>query len=343
MSPQETIMQLIDQQQKQQREMIIQIIREVQQTPKFSKTLRRRKTEENNDSADFKPNEIRTTLKTANRINEPTYINSEKKPSKGLHAKKFNTIESAKHRKQLQSSYLNTGRNLQILTAERDGLLNEKMSLIRRAEKIDQEAKNVQKLGDSLNRLEFEYKKLHFWNWIRKPKLEKAIRQAEIDYRSALYYFGKEHHINPRDIPEKITQIQEKIQSLESKITKKIAQISTLAEKQRVIKLEYDTHPFRISKKARQSPDYSIDPSNITGLRQSVMGFMLELRKDAEEQTRRKHEREQIMAIKPKRMLMIASPMQKKRSLAAVIGKRYRRTTEDARPISSLPNKKNHV
>jgi len=98
--------------------------------------------------------------------------------------------------------------------------------------------------------------------------------------------------------------------------------------------------PLRISKKALQSPDYSVDPSRITGLRQSVMGFMRELRKEAEEQKRRKQEKERISAIKPKRMLMITSPKQKKRSLAAVIGKKYRKTAEDIRPISSLPIKK---
>ena len=176
-------------------------------------------------------------------IDEAQKCNLWLSPSNGLRAKKSNTIETAKYRKQLRNSYINIGRNLQILTAERDELLNEKMSLIRRAEKIDQEAKNVRILGDGLEGLEATHKALHFWNWIRKPKLEKAIRQAEIAYRSALYYFGKDYHINPRDIPEKIAQIQEKIQVIESKIANKTIQISTLAERQETVKQEYDKYP----------------------------------------------------------------------------------------------------
>jgi len=323
---------------EQQEEVIIQILNELQQKLKPTKTIERRKTAESNTD-EFAPNEIRTALKTPNRMNEPTYIDAEKAPSKGWRAKNLNTIAVAKHGKRLRNSYINAGRNLQILTAERDELLNEKASLIRSAEKIDIESKNVQNLGGRFERLEVEYKRLSFWNWIRKPKLEKAIRQAEIDYRSALYYFGKDYHVNPRDIPEKITRIQERIQSIEFKIAKNSVQISALIEKQRAVKQECDKYPFRISKKAQQSPDYSIDPSRITGLRQSVMGFMQELRNDAEEQKRRKQEKEQLRAIKAKRMLMITSSKQKKRSLAAVIGKRYRKTVEDARPISSLPNR----
>jgi Mg2+ and Co2+ transporter CorA len=205
---------------------------------------------------------------------------------------------------------------------------------------MDIDAKDVQNFGNRLELLEMEFENLHFWNWIRKRQLEKEIERATVAYRSALYYFGRDYHVNPRDIAEKIAQIEEKIKALEPKIAMKNTQISKLMERQAEVKQEYNESKFMIFKKPQQELDYFIEPSNITGLKQSVMGFMQELCRDADEQRRRKKVMEIKRAIKPKRMLMLASSMQQKRSLAAVLGKYYRKTAEDARPISSLPIKK---
>ena len=250
------------------------------------------------------------------------------------------TFATAKHNKALRATFTSIGRELKIRAAERDEPLNEQSRLIRRAKKINKDAEDVQNLGNKLEQLETEFKKSHFWNWIRKKELDNEIEKVTVAYRSALYYFGKDYHINPHDIPEKIAQIEEKIKALEPKIAAKNTQISKLMEKQAAIKQEYDKHKFMILKKPRQQSDYFIEPSNITGLKQSVMGFMQELRRDADEQRRRKKVQEQKRAIKPKRMLMITSPLQRKRSLSAVLGNKYRKTAEDARPISTLPIKK---
>jgi chorismate mutase len=129
------------------------------------------------------------------------------------------------------------------------------------------------------------------------------------------------------------------IKATQPKIDRKNAQISTLAKERAVIKQKYAEHKFRFWKKSRQ-PEHLSDPSNITGLRPSVKAFMRELRQKADEENHRKEELKKLRAIKPKRMLMITSSWQKKRSLAAVIGKKYRRTAEDMRPISALPVKK---
>jgi hypothetical protein len=337
MAQQGTIMQIL----KEQQEILMQIRAELQQTPKIPITLRRRKTTEKNTSADFMPTKVLTTLKTASRMNEPydTYITLEKPPTSKVRSKETNIIETAKRNKELRAMYIAIGRDLKIRAAERDESLNEQSRLIRRAKKMDIDAENVQNFGNRVEQLESEFENLRFWNWIRKRRLEKEIEKVTVAYRSALYYFGKDYHANPHDIPEKIAQIEEKIKDIEPKITMKNAKISKLMERQAAVKQEYDEHKFMILKKPRQQFDYFIEPSNITGLKQSVMGFMQELRRDADEQRRRKKVQELKRAIKPKRMLMITSPKQKKRNLASVIGLKYRKTAEDARPISTFPIK----
>lgn len=339
MAQQEAIMQGL----KEHQEILLQILAELQQNPKISITLRRRKRAENNENVDFIPNKVLTTIKTASRMSEPhyTYIVPEKSLVSKVYAKRPNIIEAAKHNKALRAAYTVICRDLKIRAAERDEPLNEQNRLIRRTQKMNIDAENVQNLGNTLGQLETNFKKLHFWNWIRKRRLEKEIEKATVAYRSALYYFGKDYHANPHDIPEKIAQIEEKIKALEPKIATKNTQISKLIEKQTAIKQEYDKHKFKTSKKPQQEPDYFIEPSNITGLKQSVAGFMQELRREADKQRRRKKVMELKRVIKPKRMLMITSPHQKKRRLADVMGKKYRKTAEDVRPISELPNKKN--
>jgi chromosome segregation ATPase len=228
---------------------------------------------------------------------------------------------------------------LQILKAERDEVLNEKMRLTRLAEEITEAAKDIQTLEDMLTQLEIERKRLHFWNWKRKPKLDMTIEQTERDRQVKGYYFGKNYHVVPKETPKKIAQIQGEIKSTVPKIVKKNAQISALAEELAGVKRKYDVHKFRILKKSQQPPEPSDELTHITGRRPSVKAFMQELRQEAEKEKLRKEAIKKLRSIKPKRMLMITAPWQKKRRLASVIGKNYRRTAEDARPISALPVK----
>lgn len=346
MAEQETIMRILKAQQEK-REVIMQIVQELRQHQQNAKPLRFRKTAKNNANAI--PNQVRTTLKTANRISEPrdTYIKpDEKSPtSKEVRAKNLNTIKTARHMKKLRRAYITMNRNLQFLKAERDEILNEKMSLTRLAEEIDTAAKNVEILNGRLSQLQTEQQNLHFWNWKRKQELDKIIEIAEQDSRVALYYFRQNYQIAaaPKEVSEKITKIEKAIEDTEPKIVKKKLQISTLAGELAEIKKKYDTHKFKILKKSEQQPEKTDELSHITGCRPSVKAFMQELRQEAKKERQRKEDLKKLRTIKPKRMLMITSHEQKKRSLAAVIGKSYRKTTQDVRPISALPVKKKNI
>jgi hypothetical protein len=132
MAQQEVIMQIL----KEQQEILMQIMATLRQKPKIS-ILRHIKAAENNENADFIPNKVLTTIKTASRMNEPryTYLTLEKPPASKVRAKKSNTIEAAKHNKALRAMYIAIGRELKIRAAERDEPLNEKNRLIRRTKK----------------------------------------------------------------------------------------------------------------------------------------------------------------------------------------------------------------
>ena len=127
MTMQDAIMKIITEQQHQQQEMIMRIVKELRQYPKIL-TLRRRKKANDNANTDFIPNKVLTTLKTASRMSEPqnTYINPKKLPTANVRAKTPNTIESSKHNKTLRATHTNIGRTLQILTAEYDEVMNKK-------------------------------------------------------------------------------------------------------------------------------------------------------------------------------------------------------------------------
>jgi hypothetical protein len=129
-------------------------------------------------------------------------------------AKKPNTIKTAKRMKKLRATHFTMSMDLQILKTERDEILNEKMRLTRLAEEIDEAVKNICALEDKLARLEAERKRAHFWNWKRKPQLDKEIEHTEQEIRVKSYYFSKNYHIVPKEAQKKISQIQEEIKGL---------------------------------------------------------------------------------------------------------------------------------
>jgi len=351
MELQKATMQGMREMQQQQHETIIQVVRELRQHQQAAKPLERAESAAGNANATAEsvPNETRTTLTTAKRMSEPheahVALDVKSLIPKENHVRKPNVIKMAKHREKISRKYNSAKWDLNFLKSSRNVVDSENFYMNLEIEDIDEAVKNIQTLTASVPQLEAEHQRLasrwHFWNRKRKKELEEAIRQAKKDNWHAQHSFVKFYNAAPEEAPTKIARIQKKIETNEPKIVEIDREITKAEKKLQDIKQEYDQyrleHKINVRRKLKKQPDPTAELSQAID-RPSVRKQLKEIRKPEQEIKRRKEALEKLRAIKPIRFLIIDSPEQKKRSLADVLGKYYRKI--NGRVYPSVPLKK---
>ena len=333
------VIQFIKEIQQQQQENALQIISALQQQPQNAKPLKtvdiphaKHAKSNTNTSVESTPSEVRTTLTTAKRVSETqdAFLTPDEKsllPKEGR-AINPNIIKKTKQRRKLRNAYISTYWDLRVMKSSRRMVERENFYFNLDIEEIDEQAKNVQTLLDKVPKLEAERQNQHFWNWMRKKDLDKAIEQAEHDSKKALLYFGRTYHVNPDEIERIIAPIQKKIKANELKIADMDEQISKVEKKFANVKQEFDNyrieHKIKVRKLVKQlEPPVEPDPS---AGRKSVREQMRELRKPEEERKKREDARARREKVKPEKFLVVESGEQRKLSLADVLGKYYRKS-----------------
>jgi len=348
-------MQFIKELQQQQQDNALQIISALQQQPQNAKPLERTESANSspNTAVESVPNEVRTTLTTANRVSEPqdTFLRADEKSlmPKEKRAIKPNVIKMVKQRRKLRNPYVSTYWDLRVLKSGRRVVESENFYFNLDIEEIDEKAKNVQTLLDKASQLEIErqnlrFSKWHFWNWQRKKELDAAIEQAEYDSKKALLYFGRTYHVNPDEIERIIVPIQKKIKANELKIADKDDQISKVEKKFANVKQEFDNyrleHKIRVRREVKKPLEPSAELTTTSG-RKSVRKHLQEIRKPEVEREKRAKARARREKIKPEKFLMVESGERRKLSLADVLGKYYRKSNGRVYPkVAFVKDKK---
>jgi hypothetical protein len=342
-------MQFIKELQQQQQENALQIIQALQPQPQDAKPLEHTKYTSDNTSTSVEsaPNEVRTTLTTTNRVSETqdTFLTSGEKSRlpKENHAIKSNVIKKAKQRRKLRNVYTATYWDLRVLKSGRKVVEGENFYFNLDIEEIKEQAKNVQTLLDKVPQLDAERQNQHFWNWMRKKELDKAIEQAEHDSKKALLYFGRMYHVNPDEIERIIVPIQKKIKANELKIADKDDQILKIEEKFKKAKQEFDNyrieHKIKVRKLVKQL-EPSVELNTPLG-RKSVREQLRDIRKPEMERKKRADARARREKIKPEKFLIVESGEQRNLSLADVLGKYYRKSNGRVYPsVAFVKDKK---
>jgi hypothetical protein len=189
-----------------------------------------------------------------------------------------------------------------------------------RAENIDENAKNIQTLHEQLTQMQTEHQKLRpILDWKRKKELDKEIERVEGELRSALYYFEHNYHITPNEASAEIARILNQKQAIEVAMKPKYSRILTLENKLNSIKYARDNdNEHKIKRKTDQPAEQrnTVQPqqSQTHGIerRRSVPKVMRELRKEADEVTKRNRRRKALAKAKPRQMYEV-KPLPQKR------------------------------
>jgi hypothetical protein len=320
---QETTMQGIKELQRQQQEATLQIIRALQQQPQAAKPLEYIEPAEGSVNAEVVPNEVITKRATANRVNE-TQENPDT-PNKTSYAKNRDYIENPSVIKQGRRSakfrevHSTLDKRLRAAQSEYDEDGRESRRLDGRAETIDEHTQNIQTLTGQLAQIQAEHQNLRpFLGWKRKRELDKEIERVEGELRAALFYFEKNYHITPEEASAEIARTLQQKQFLDDDMKQKYKQMMTLEIKMDSIKYGRSEHEYKIKRKVdRQAEQDAADRPEQTqthGIerRRSVTKVMKELRREADEATKRRRRRKALAKSKPKPMYEV-KPLPQKR------------------------------
>ena len=279
-------------------------------------------------NAEPQPNEIITKLKTVNRMNEAQEENSNtpNKPKYIMSNKDYienpSVIKRAKRDMKLREIHLTLDRKHRAAQSLYDEYSQELKRLDFRAEKADEDIQNIHTLTEQLAQMQSEHKSYRsFLDWKRKRELDKEIERAMGELRAALYYFENDYHIKPSEASAEIVRIQEQKQVIETEMKSIYSQIVTLENKLGSIKYARSSeHEYKIKRKTKQqqpSERRDIERPKQTqthGIehRRSVPKVMRELRKEADEATKRRRRRNALAKSKPRQMYVI-EPLPQKR------------------------------
>ncbi|MDR0373143.1 MAG: MobA/MobL family protein [Nitrososphaerota archaeon] len=267
---------------------------------------------ENSAKVEVLPTEVITKLKTINRMNEtpqnvtasenrpttPTKAFTEKKVSE-----KNNIIKTVKQRKILLQQQLTVRNEQQTLEAVRDEHVRERSMLNFFHEVMLEKAKDAKTLHSRAARLKAKGRR---WRFLlsrkSKAELDQAIEQAEGDLRIALYYFKDVYKIELKDVFEESNRMKAQIGHLDSEIEKQNVKISELSGELLAIKQDYAKYRFRVKK--REQP-IGLPEFDLMG-RRSTPALMQSLRRQAEDERRRRMEKKRIREARPKKMRVVA-------------------------------------
>jgi hypothetical protein len=274
------------------------------------------------------PNELVTKLKTAKRMNEAQEKNpnTPNKPKYIMSNKDYienpGVIKRAKRDMKLRKIHLTLDRKHRAAQTVYDEYKQELQRLDFLAEKVAEDIQNIHTLTEQLAQMQAEHKSYRsFLDWKRKRELDKEIEHATGELRAALYYFENDYHIKPSEASDEIARIQEQKQVIETEMKSIYSQIVTLENKLGSIKYARSSeHEYKIKRKTKQQPlpegrDIERPKQTQThGIehRRSVPKVMRELRKEADEATKRRRRRKALAKSKPRQMFVI-EPLSQKR------------------------------
>jgi len=273
------------------------------------------------------PNELITKLKTANRMNEAQQENptTPNKPRYVMANQDFienpSIIKKGKRSIQTRQIQMTLNKEHRTLQTEYDEANQELKRLDFLAENIDENAKNIQTLNKQLSQMQAEHQKLRpILDRKRKKDLEKEIEHVEGELRAALYYFEHNYHIAPSEASSEIARILNQKQAIESALKPKFSRILTLENKLNSIKYARNNDNERkIKRKTEPQPPEQrntnqLQPTQTHGIehRRSVPKVMRELRKEADEETKRRRRRKALAKAKPRQMYEV-KPLPQKR------------------------------
>ena len=274
------------------------------------------------------PNQLVTKLKTAKRIHaaQEENPNTPNKPKYVIANQDLienpTIIKRAKRDIKLREIHLTLDRKHQAAQSLYDEYSQEFKRLDFLAEKVDEDIQNIHTLTDQLSQIQVEHhNQRRFLDWKRKRELDKEIEHVEGELRAALYYFEHDYHIAPNEASAEIARIQEQKQVIETEIKAQYQQIVTLETKLGSIKyVRNSEHKYKIKRKTvqqEQSEQRGIERPKQTqthGIehRRSVPKVMRELRKEADEATKRRRRRNALAKSKPREMYIV-EPLPQKR------------------------------
>ena len=270
------------------------------------------------------PNEIITKLKTVNRVNElpenPNVPDNQPSAPRYKFPDEPSFVKKGQRSAKVRERQLALTKELRVLRSERGELEREFRRLEIRAEKIDEEVKNIQTLNTHLTQIQREYQGLRpILDRKRKKELKKEIEHIERNIRSAKYHFKENYHVTPDEVSVEIARTRAQMDIIKSSLEDKNTKITKLLGKLQIIEHIRSEHEHKIKRKTMQQPEQQrgfepVEQYRTHGIehRRSVPKVMRELRKELDEATKRRRRRKALAKKKPWKISVI-EPLPQKR------------------------------
>jgi hypothetical protein len=113
--------------------------------------------------------------------------------------------------------------------------------LIFRAEDIDEQVKNIERLQRQTAELQEIRQNLGFWDFEQKKEKDREIAQAEQKLRTAQEFFLNRFHVDPSQAQDELKRVQKEIRDREASKAAKTARIEEIIKQQADIELAYHT------------------------------------------------------------------------------------------------------